>query len=150
MAVSTELHIKTTHCAYRCFTSAGSQYSSTRDLRTWGAAILRSGQLEPVVTRRWMKPAAVTGQWSVDVGVSLQRGLNYVIASVVNNDRHRGRSTGCQFLQTVLPIRHALSTCTPKTAIWASTARYSLWMLIISWSFRFLLLAIIQTLKHKI
>jgi D-alanyl-D-alanine carboxypeptidase len=70
VAVSNESNVQVTQFANTNGSSAGGQYSSTRDLRTWGAAMLRSAQMAPVATRRWMKPTSVTGQWAVDVGVS--------------------------------------------------------------------------------
>lgn len=52
--------------------SAGGQYISTRDLQTWGRAILQSSLLPKVLTRRWIKPVSVTSQWASDVGVSVE------------------------------------------------------------------------------
>ncbi|KAK5451815.1 hypothetical protein LTS15_007538 [Exophiala xenobiotica] len=47
---------------------AGNQYTSTKDLRTWGQAILSYRLLPGFVTRRWMKPTTFTSQWQSVVG----------------------------------------------------------------------------------
>jgi hypothetical protein len=70
MAVSTDRESELLDHARLHHSSAGGQYSSSRDLRTWGAAILRSAQIAPFVTRRWMKPSALTGQLTHDIGVT--------------------------------------------------------------------------------
>ncbi|KAK6385612.1 hypothetical protein LTS17_001182 [Exophiala oligosperma] len=46
----------------------GNQYTSTKDLRTLGQAILKSTLLPPVLTRQWLKPATATGQTNMMVG----------------------------------------------------------------------------------
>lgn len=48
--------------------SAGGIYASTKDVSTLGSAILSSKLLPPVVTRRWMKPAAHTADMHTFVG----------------------------------------------------------------------------------
>ncbi|KIW11614.1 hypothetical protein PV08_10916 [Exophiala spinifera] len=47
---------------------AGGQYTSTKDLKTWGQAILSHKLLPGFVTRRWMKPTTFTSQWEAAVG----------------------------------------------------------------------------------
>ncbi|KAK5172114.1 uncharacterized protein LTR77_003752 [Saxophila tyrrhenica] len=47
---------------------AGNQYTSTKDLRTWGQAIWTNKLLDPVTTRRWMKPKTFTSRWTSAVG----------------------------------------------------------------------------------
>ncbi|KAI1609311.1 putative penicillin-binding protein [Exophiala viscosa] len=47
---------------------AGGQYTSTKDLITWGRAILNNSLLSDIVTRRWMKPTSFTSQWESAVG----------------------------------------------------------------------------------
>jgi len=51
------------------FVSAGNQYTSTKDLRTWGQAIWTNKLLDPVTTRRWLKPGTFTSRWTSAVGV---------------------------------------------------------------------------------
>lgn len=46
----------------------GGLYSSSRDLVTFGRAILTNQQLSPLETRRWMKPLAHTASLSFSVG----------------------------------------------------------------------------------
>lgn len=43
-------------------------YSSASDLAKFGRDILRSVQLSPSVTRRWMKPLAHTSELTLSVG----------------------------------------------------------------------------------
>ncbi|TPX16053.1 uncharacterized protein E0L32_000387 [Thyridium curvatum] len=47
---------------------AGNMYSSTRDISAFGRAILRSAQLSPAQTRRWLKPASLTSELVAGVG----------------------------------------------------------------------------------
>ena len=47
---------------------AGNQYTSTKDLRTWGQAIYTNKLLDPVTTRKWMKPVTFTSRWTSAVG----------------------------------------------------------------------------------
>ncbi|CAG8921609.1 unnamed protein product [Penicillium salamii] len=48
--------------------SAGGIYSSTKDMATFGRAILSNALIEPAITRRWLKPAAHTSSLRNSVG----------------------------------------------------------------------------------
>lgn len=48
--------------------SGGGMYSSSSDLARFGRDILRSAQLSPAATRRWMKPLAHTSALTLSVG----------------------------------------------------------------------------------
>lgn len=61
---------------------------STRNFRTWGKAILNSTLLEPAVTRRWLKPAALTSQWTTVVGAPFEiYRMQYPSNSIIHSER---------------------------------------------------------------
>ncbi|KAH8703424.1 putative penicillin-binding protein [Talaromyces proteolyticus] len=67
---------------------AGGQYISTRDLITWGQAILNNKLISPVVTRRWMKPTTFTSQWAAAVGAPWEiYRLPTLINTILNTSR---------------------------------------------------------------
>lgn len=53
---------------YLSMTRAGNMYSSVADISALGRAIMRSTLLSPVLTRRWLRPAAMTSELVAGVG----------------------------------------------------------------------------------
>ena len=50
---------------------AGNQYTTIKDLRTWGQAIWNNKLLDSAQTKKWLKPTTFTSRWQSAVGVSL-------------------------------------------------------------------------------
>ncbi|KAL0474855.1 beta-lactamase/transpeptidase-like protein [Neurospora intermedia] len=65
---------------------AGNMYSSVRDISALGRSIMRSTLLAPVLTNRWLKPAALTSEPNAGVGYpwDIRR---IVLPSVTNGKR---------------------------------------------------------------
>ncbi|KAK4943422.1 hypothetical protein LTR10_016913 [Elasticomyces elasticus] len=67
---------------------AGGQYTSTKDLITWGKAIFNNTLLSDVLTRRWMKPTSFTSQWESAVGAPWEiYRLTVPINTIINASR---------------------------------------------------------------
>ncbi|RFU31615.1 hypothetical protein B7463_g4741, partial [Scytalidium lignicola] len=67
---------------------AGGQFTSTKDLITWGQVILTNKLISPVMTRRWMKPITFTSQWEAAVGAPWEiYRLPIPVNTIVNTSR---------------------------------------------------------------
>ncbi|KAL1837605.1 hypothetical protein VTJ49DRAFT_3623 [Mycothermus thermophilus] len=64
---------------------AGNMYSSVSDLSALGRSILRSTLLPPAVTRRWLKPAAMSSE--LIAGVGSPWGVRRIIVPYANGKR---------------------------------------------------------------
>ncbi|EGZ77047.1 beta-lactamase/transpeptidase-like protein [Neurospora tetrasperma FGSC 2509] len=64
---------------------AGNMYSSVRDISTLGHSIMRSTLLAPVLTNRWLKPAALTSE--PNAGVGYPWGIRRIVLSSVTNGK---------------------------------------------------------------
>lgn len=65
---------------------AGNMYSSVRDISNLGRSIMRSTLLAPVLTNRWLKPAALTSE--PNAGVGYPWGIRRIVLSSVTNGKH--------------------------------------------------------------
>ncbi|KAE9373918.1 putative penicillin-binding protein [Stipitochalara longipes BDJ] len=64
---------------------AGGEYTSLKDLNTWGQAILQSTQLSKLATRRWLKPTSFTAGWTSNVGIPFELYRLPITADFSNN-----------------------------------------------------------------
>ncbi|KAK3498710.1 beta-lactamase/transpeptidase-like protein [Neurospora crassa] len=64
---------------------AGNMYSSVRDISALGRSIVRSTLLAPVLTNRWLKPAALTSE--PNAGVGYPWGIRRIVLSSVTNGK---------------------------------------------------------------
>ncbi|KAK3355725.1 beta-lactamase/transpeptidase-like protein [Neurospora tetraspora] len=64
---------------------AGNMYSSVRDISALGRSIMRSTLLAPVLTNRWLKPAALTSE--PNAGVGYPWGIRRIVLSSVTNGK---------------------------------------------------------------
>ncbi|EGO52229.1 hypothetical protein NEUTE1DRAFT_56027 [Neurospora tetrasperma FGSC 2508] len=64
---------------------AGNMYSSVRDISALGRSIMRSTLLAPVLTNRWLKPAALTSE--PNAGVGYPWGIRRIVLSSITNGK---------------------------------------------------------------
>jgi len=61
---------------------------STRDFRTWGRAILNNTLLDRATTNRWLKPVALTSQWTTAVGAPFEiYRMQFPANSIIGSER---------------------------------------------------------------
>ncbi|KAK5050904.1 hypothetical protein LTR84_003463 [Exophiala bonariae] len=66
----------------------GGQYTTLKDLQTWGRAILNSTLLPRAQTDRWLKPRSFTSQWHSAVGAPFEIYRHPIPAnSIINSSR---------------------------------------------------------------